>query len=139
MQLALFAAFSLAGVLVGGVLQYVLTRRAEHHRNIQLRRTEAYVDLIKAATALAQAPREAGGDAVRPYQVLAADARIRIAIYGSARVVTSLVAYLDAAGARRPEAGARLVELVRAMRLDGLGTGPVLPDAELQQLLARRE
>ena len=132
MQLVLFVGASFLGVVVGAVLQYVLGLRAEQQRNIQLRRTEAYVDLIKSLAAIGKAGDDEQG---RQLQIGYAEARTRVAIYGSTKVVGAFASFLRLSDRQSAEAPARLVEIVTAMRIVELGKGPELPAGDIAQVL----
>lgn len=133
-QLALFVASSFVGVIVGAVLQYLLGRRAEQERHVQLRRAEAYVDLVKALASLVR-PGSVPDEQRRQLDVFYVEARTRVAIYGSAHVVSALAEFLRLAELQSPEAAAQLAEIVKAMRIDGLGKGPALTDRDISQVL----
>ena len=133
MQLGLFLVASFLGVIVGAILQYVLGLRTEEKRNIQLRRTEAYVDLIKALAAMAKPGDE--GDEGRQVRIAYAEARTRVAIYGSTAVIAALATFLRLPESENTDAPARLAEVVKAMRVDGLGRAPSPPDSDLTRVL----
>ena len=70
-------------------------------------------------------------------EVLFAEARARIAIYGSAGVVAALAGFFRIReGLRAANSAAALVEVVKAMRVDGLGRGaPPLSDDDIVEML----
>lgn len=134
MQLWLFIVSSFIGVIVGAYLQYLLGRRAEHERNIHARRTEAYVDLIKALAAISR-PASVTDEQSRQARILYAEARTRVVIYGSAKVVSAVAAFLRLSDFESEQGAAALANIVKAMRVDGLGDGPMLPDSEIARVL----
>jgi ATP-dependent protease HslVU (ClpYQ) peptidase subunit len=87
MQISDFAPFSaVIGALLGAAATYVFAVRAESDRNYQRLRTEAYVDLIRSVAAVAIAERQADMPKEAEATALLADAKTRIAVYGSAEV-----------------------------------------------------
>lgn len=135
-----FIVASFVGVVIGAVLQYYFAQRSERLRNTQQRRTEAYVDLIKAISTLSKLGGDGGSDAFKQASALYAEARTRIAIYGSVAVNAKLATFLRAhTEFASPEALAMLTEVVKAMRTDGLGNGEPLPDADIKRVLFGRD
>jgi hypothetical protein len=84
------AVLPLIGVAVGAVLQHWLSRNAEARKQLELLRSQAYVDYLRA---VAKAAHASSIDAQRSALADAADAKARIAVYGSARVVQALAAF----------------------------------------------
>lgn len=138
MQIYIIA--SIFGVVFGAVLQYWFGQRAETRRNVQIRRTEAYVDLIKAISGLAKTSGNPQSDSARQFAALYSEARARVAIYGSTTVVARLADFLRS-GVEFEAAivSGALTEVVKAMRADGIGTKEPLAPRDLQQVLFGRE
>jgi hypothetical protein len=134
MQLWIFVGASFVGGILGAVMQYVLSQRSERQRGVEARRTEAYVNLIKAVATMATAGAE-GAPPVREIRALYAESRARIAVYGSAAVVGRIVELLQSAGAVESERATRLAMVVRAMREEGLGSAGSLADGVIEDLL----
>ena len=89
----------MASVLVGAILQYFFTRAAETRKELRALRRQAYVDYLRAVTAVATAKdREERRIALAPLT----DAKTRIAVYGGSDVVAAL--------ARFEQAGPSLIE-----------------------------
>jgi hypothetical protein len=137
--MGMFLVASFIGVVIGAVLQYFFAQRAEQRRTVQLRRTEAYVDLIKAISLLSKLGGDNPGEATRQAAALLAEARARIAIYGSGPVNARLAEFLLTPGDfGSGAAGEALVNVVKAMRVDGLGEGHGLPDQDLRTVIFGR-
>lgn len=102
-----------AGLVVAALAHHQLGRRADDRRALGQRRQDAYSDYLQALS-LSSHQTEVGdlGKAFR----LAADAKTRIAVYGSKAVVAALADYIRA-GETGTE-GAELVHLCGAMRAD---------------------
>lgn len=106
----------LIGLVVGAVLQYWFSRAAESRRQLQLLQSQCYVDYLKAVT---RAAHSATPEAARLAMADAADAKARLAIYGSSRVIIALARFekvgpvLD-----NPSSLDAFIALVAAMRAD---------------------
>ena len=88
------ALLPLLGVLVGAALQYWFSRTAESRKQIETLQRQSYADYLRAVAKVAHAQ---SAEARRTAVAGAADAKARIAVYGSAAVVEAL-AKLDEAG-----------------------------------------
>jgi hypothetical protein len=103
------------GALVGAVMQYWLSRSVESRKQLQLLQSQCYVDYLKAVTKSAHAQTE---NAVRLANAEVADAKARIAVYGTPEVVAALARFEETeAVLDNPSANAAFVSLVGAMRL----------------------
>jgi hypothetical protein len=110
----LTAVLPLIGVAVGATLQYCFSRSAESRKQLQLLRSQAYVDYLRAVTKSAQANTP---DSIRSAKVEAADAKARLVVYGTSSVISGLARF-EKAGAvlDNPSAIDAFVALVGAMR-----------------------
>lgn len=108
------AVLSLIGVVVGATMQYWLSRSAESRKQLQLLKSQSHVDYLRAVTKAAHA---ASPDAMRSARAEAADAKARIAVYGSSSVIAALARF-EQAGAvlESPKALEAFVAVVGAMR-----------------------
>jgi hypothetical protein len=113
------AIFSLLGVVVGACLQYFFSKYLDDQRHQRSLRTSAYIDFLKCVGEIKVSAKER--DARQFSEVLArlADAKTRICLYGSEKVVTAL-ANFEHMGAVIKSADQResFVRLVGAMRID---------------------
>ncbi len=106
------ALLPLVGVMIGAVLQYAFGRRLDAGKLLLAQRVQAYIDFVRAVSTLAP-------DRAKDQATLAADARMRICLYGSLDVVRRLEEFCRTGSAPATKAGrAALVGLVRAMRQD---------------------
>jgi hypothetical protein len=99
--------------MVGAGLQYVSGRALEGRKQLALQKSTAYVDFFKAVALIAQ-----HGDS-KDNLALAADAKVRMCIYGSPRVIRYLRDF-DKAGAvlNSQESFKIITELLKEMRKD---------------------
>jgi hypothetical protein len=90
---AVTTALPLLGVGVGAILQYVFSRSAEVRKQAYSLRQQAYVDYLRA---LAQAGHAKGAEDLAKAQLLAADAKTRIVVYGDRAVLEALASFEEA-------------------------------------------
>jgi len=112
----LIAVFSILGIALGATLQYVFSRFLEDRKHKRLLQTQAYADYLRSVAEAAHLD-----STVSEAQVHAriADARARIALYGSPTVVKVLAEFERAGNAIiRVEQHAAFVRLIQAMRGD---------------------
>jgi len=104
----------LVGVVVGATLQYWLSRSAESRKQLQLLQSQAYVDYLRAVGKAAYAGSQ---QALVSAQAEAADAKARLAVYGTSQVIAALARF-EETGARldSPRAHDLFAALVSAMR-----------------------
>ena len=108
------AVLPLLGVVIGATMQYWLSRSAESRKQLQLLQSQSYVDYLRAATKAAHAKSP---DAVRLANAEAADAKARLAVYGTSRVIAALARFEEAGAVLdNPQTRAAFVALVGAMR-----------------------
>lgn len=104
----------LMGVLIGAFLQFWFSRAAEKRRQMEALRNESYVDYLRsvAKSAYSQSANESRAAAGE-----AADAKARIAIYGSPTVISALARF-EETGARFDNelSVERFVAVAEAMR-----------------------
>ena len=129
-QAALLPISSLVGVALGGGLQFFFGRALEARRQLTVQKSQSYVDYFKAVALLAQ-----GGER-RDNLALAADAKVRICIYGSPDVVDHLRRFEDV-GATLDNSTSQsvIVDLLKAMRRDIGKDDRGLHDEALRQIL----
>jgi hypothetical protein len=121
-------------LVVGALLQHLLSRSAESRRHLTSLRSEAYTDYLRC---LADSAR-IRGDVNRREELFAraADAKTRVSIYGSPKAVTALAAF-EKAGARidTPQSVEAMMALAAVMRRETAGaSGKISPD-DLQIVL----
>jgi hypothetical protein len=112
-QTVLLPISSLVGVALGGGLQFLFGRALEARRQLTVQKSQSYVDYFKAMALVAQ------GGTTRDNLALAADAKVRVCIYGAPDVVDHLRRFEDVgAELDNPISQNVIVDLLRAMRRD---------------------
>ena len=104
----------LAGAFLGTLLQSWLTRNAERKKQVDLLQSEAYADYLKAVTALGHLRSD---DELVAGRRALANAKARIAVYGSDTVIKALARFDQTDRVLDNEnSAAAFVRLVSAMR-----------------------
>ena len=129
------AVFAFIGVVAGAGLQYLFTRyldEQKHHREL---RTVAYTDYLKAVSEHANLRRNRESAEGRGLGFRTADAKCRICLYGSSKVIEAFARF-ERLGATMatPEQSLAFTRMVSLMRNDS-SRGEVVGDAELQTVL----
>ena len=136
------ALLPLLGVLVGAALQYWFSRIAESKKQFEALQRQAYVDYLRAVANAVHAPSP---EAHRTAVVGAADAKARIAVYGSSGTVEALARFEESGpvldNPRSVDCFLRLAAVMRpkgdqpridALRLVLVGHDHELPNRPLQ-------
>jgi hypothetical protein len=104
----------LLGVVIGATMQYWLSRSAESRKQLQLLQSQCYVDYLRAVTKAAHANSP---DAARQANAEAADAKARLAVYGTSDVIAALARFEETGAILdNQQTRAAFVALVGAMR-----------------------
>lgn len=110
--MSLFESFTLAiaSLLVGGLIKHFFDRNVERQKRTAEIRGAAYADFLQAVARLAQEHKKED-------LALAADAKVRIAIYGSKAVGEGLSEFILKGGSLASDEGrATFLAVVEAMR-----------------------
>lgn len=120
------AVLPLLGVVIGATIQYWTSRAAESRKQLQLLRSQCYVDYLRAVTKAAHA---SSPDSGRQAMAEAADAKARIAVYGTSRAIAALARFEEIGPVLdTPRSQGVFAALVTAMRE---GDSPSQADLEL--------
>lgn len=123
------AALPLLGVIIGAALQSRLGRSAEREKHVEGLRAQAYADYLRSVAAAAHLRSD---EDLRDAHRDAADAKARIAVYGSNEVISALARF-EESGAALGSAGSRtaFVALVTRMR----STSPSAQERDIEAVL----
>jgi hypothetical protein len=115
-QTLLLAVLPLAGVGLGAFLQSFLQLRKERATQKQTLKIKAYTDYLQAAAALSSRDATKHSEA----RVSLTDAKLRILIYGSLKVITNIAAF-DRTGSdlASPDGMNTFLPVISSMREDG--------------------
>ena len=124
------------GVIIGVTAQYIFGRRVEQTKHYRELRTKAYIDFVKSTATISVARGSRNADREFDGSVLLADARARIAIYGSHQVVALVADFFRKYGVlSSPKAYVSFVAIVSAMRGESSGGEIGIPSEDIGQLL----
>ena len=126
----IIAALPLAGVLIGAGLQYLSSTSLERRKHLSSLRASAYADYFRAVSSLATQGRSSAAVSAL------ADAKSRVCIYGSPRVLARL-AQLERHGANlaSPDARAVILDVVAEARKDTTTNGASVSKIDLALIL----
>jgi hypothetical protein len=120
------AVLPLLGVVIGATLQYWTSRATEARKQLQLLRSQSYVDYLRAVT---KAAHSTSPDSGRLARAEAADAKARMSVYGTSRAIAALARFEEVGPVLdSPNAKGVFAALVTAMRD---GDSPSQEDLEL--------
>ena len=127
------------GVIVGASLQYFFSRFAEKRKQLEVVRNQAYADYLRSVAQIAQVDKR---DPKRRAELLAmaADAKTRICVYGSATVIEALASFeksgpsLDSS-----DSMTRFLAICNEMRRQGLGKPEIVEAENLNLVLFGRD
>jgi len=107
----------LLGVVLGAALQFWLSRQADREKHSEVLRSQAYADYLRAVAAAGHLRSD---EDLRDAHRDAADAKARIAAYGSASVISALARFEETGAVltNGPPAAA-FASLVSSMRPSG--------------------
>eukprot|EP01039_Chlorochromonas_danica_P012612 gene12612-14477_t len=120
----------LVAVIVGAAFGYVSGRQLESRKLVLLQKGQAYADYLKA---LATTATDRKSSAVMG---LAVDAKTRVCIYGSSKVIRALGNFEEAGAYVARESGrAAIAQLIQAMRADLGERGSGVAESDLHLVL----
>ena len=123
------AVLPLLGVAFGAALQFWFSRAADREKHGEALRAQAYSDFLRSVAASGHLRSD---EDLRDAHRDAADAKSRIAVYGTAEVVKALARFEETGAVLHGEtAQAAFIALVSAMR----PTGAAVPQRDLELLL----
>lgn len=120
------------GIIVGASLQYVFTRYLENQRHRRDLRTQAYTDYLKCVSESAHLIVQPQAPAAREIFASTADAKARICLYGSTKVIQTFSTFEKLGAAMKDDQQRKaFVDMVSAMRSDsGNNCGRNVEDLE---------
>lgn len=111
---------SLFGIIIGAALQWVITRKLELNREHRKLQSEAYYDFLKGVAGSAMQQNE---EKLIEHYMLVANAKSRIALYGSEQAVKALANFCHNTDQclGNPDTQKEYANLCLYMRKDSLG------------------
>lgn len=119
----------LVGVVLGAILQSRLSRAAARETQAGNLRAQSYADYLRAVAAAGHLRSD---DDLRNALRDAADAKARIAIFGSSEVIVALSQFEQAGANLSGPAAPAFISLVASMRA---GNAVVVPESDLRWVL----
>ncbi|WP_139133851.1 MULTISPECIES: hypothetical protein [Pseudomonas] len=129
------AIFSLVGLVVGAVLQFLFSRHLDDKKHQRDLRAKAYADYLQCVSEHANLGHQRNSAEGRQLGAKTADSKCRISLYGASAVISAFAKF-ECLGAKmntNEQCGA-FTDMVAAMRKDALGNSSVAP-ADLEAVL----
>jgi len=130
------AIVGILGIVVGALLQFVFGKRIEASKQFKLLQTQAYVDFIKGLTGIGRAQFFGNKEKEIEYTILTAEARARISIYGSEKVIKNLAGlFREHNGIISEEEMEAFAELIQIMREESISKTNFVTKNEIKDVL----
>lgn len=134
----IIALVGFVAAIVGGLIQAWGARRFEKHRFERQNRNDAYLTYLQGISELSHGALD--NDAIEAALRTIAEARGRIALYGSGSVIRRMIrSFEHGEEIYSPEARADLAEMIAAMRTDSVPNEPEVLPSHLVSLVFGRE
>ena len=129
------AIFSLIGLVIGAILQFIFTRHLDSQKYQRELRTKAYTDYLKCVSEHANLAQQRESPEGRELSAKTADTKCRICLYGSSAVIEAFADFerLGAAMNTQKQSLA-FTHMVSIMRSDSASKGQATLD-NLQTIL----
>lgn len=130
------AIIGVGGIALGAILQFVFTRYAESRRHFREMKTNAYVDFVRGASLLNISIQTNDSEKQNEAIKILADTKMRIAIYGSKKVIIELSKYWKYyENEQIPEAKTAFANTISSMRAETSSIFEGYLGKEIEQLL----
>ncbi|RPI79114.1 MAG: hypothetical protein EHM45_04145 [Desulfobacteraceae bacterium] len=129
------AVYSLIGLVVGAVLQFLFSRHLDNKKHQRDLRAKAYADYLQCVSELANLGHQRNSAEGRQLGAKTADAKCRISLYGAPAVIVAFAKF-ERLGAtmNTNEQCSAFADMVAAMRQDTFGNSSVA-QADLEAVL----
>lgn len=129
------AVFSLIGLVVGAVLQFLFSRHLDNKKHQRDLRSKAYADYLLCVSEQANLGHQRSSAEGRQLGAKTADAKCRISLYGAPTVVSAFAKFERLGAAMNTDEQCKaFTDMVAAMRQDALGNLSVA-QADLEAVL----
>ena len=129
------AVFSLVGLVVGAILQFLFTQHLENKKHQRNLRAKAYADYLQCVSEHANLGLQQNSTEGRQLGAKTADAKCRISLYGAPAVIAAFAkSERLSATMNTNEQCSAFTDMVVAMRQDTLGNSSVA-QADLETVL----
>jgi hypothetical protein len=129
------AIFSLVGLVIGAVLQFLFSRHLDNKKHQRDLRAKAYADYLLCVSEHANIEHQRSSTEGRQLTAKTADSKCRICLYGAPDVISAF-ANFECLGAvmNTNEQCSAFTNMVAAMRKDAIGSSSVA-QADLETVL----
>jgi hypothetical protein len=123
------------GILIGASLQYFLSKSSDRRKQLEILKNQAYVDYLRSVAQIALLGRSNSNKRDELLAALA-DAKARICVYGSAKVIEALASF-ERGGAvlDSHDSIEKFLTLCNEMRLQAVGESEIVQAENLSSVL----
>lgn len=130
------AIVGILGVVLGATVQFFFNRKFETSKQFKLLQTQAYVDFIKGVSGIGRSQFFKDKQKEKEFTILIAEARARISIYGSEKVVKKLAEFFRENDGTVSESGMdAFSELIQLMRGESAETPDLVSKNEINEVV----
>ncbi|MGH9837436.1 MAG: hypothetical protein ACREEM_01475 [Blastocatellia bacterium] len=124
------------GVMLGASLQFYFARRTEAFKQFQANKAQAYIDFVRAVSGRSIAQKHHNKEKEFEFTSLLADAKTRIAVYGSKDVVSTVASFFrDHGSLNKPESMEVFIKVIQTMRIHTIKENGGVTDKDIESLL----
>lgn len=129
------AIFSLVGLVIGAVLQFLFSRHLDNKKHQRDLRAKAYADYLQCVSEHANLGHQRSSAEGRQLGAKTADSKCRISLYGAPAVISAFANFERlGAAVNTSEQCSAFTNMVTAMRQDAIGNSSVV-QADLEAVL----
>ena len=114
--------YSLVGLVVGGLLQFLFNQHLQEKKHQRELRAEAYADYLRSVSEQSNFDLKDDSEKAKQLYAQTADSKCRIALYGAQAVISAFARFESLGSTMNSTEGREaFVHMVNAMRRDVLG------------------
>ncbi len=130
------AIVGILGIVTGAFVQYLFNKRFETSRQFNLLQTQSYIDFIKGISGSGKAQFLNDKEKEKEFIILAAEARLRVSIYGSEDVIKKIAKlFREHEGVNSEKAKDEFSELINLMRKESIGRPDFVSNDEIKEVV----
>lgn len=131
------AIVGISGIVLGATLQFLFGKSAEASKQFKLLQTQTYVDFLKGWSGMGRAQFFGDKEREIEFTILLSEARAKISVYGSRRVVKTLAEFLDKYNENYSNEGKEAFALlIQIMREESLSRKDFVSIEEIRQVIS---
>jgi hypothetical protein len=131
------AIVGILGIIIGSSLQSFLGKHIEASKQFKLLQTQTYVDFLRGWAGTGRARFFGDKEKEIEFTILLSEARAKISVYGSKRVVKALAEFINKYNENHSQEGKKaFARLIQIMREESLSRADFVEIEEIQQIIS---